>query len=51
VPAGAPPRAVSSSASHALASTGAAPLWTGIGGLAVLLSGGLLLLFGRRRRG
>jgi hypothetical protein len=48
---GAPPvvRAVSSS-NHALAGTGAAPLWTVIGGLAVLIGGAVLLLFGRRRR-
>ncbi|MFE2755763.1 LPXTG cell wall anchor domain-containing protein [Actinosynnema sp. NPDC059335] len=48
-PADAPPL-VSASADRALAETGAAPLWTGVGGLAVLLAGAVLLLVGRRRR-
>lgn len=48
-PAG-PRPVVSASADHRLAATGATPLWTGVGGLAVLLAGALLLLVGRRRR-
>ncbi|WP_053717126.1 LPXTG cell wall anchor domain-containing protein [Saccharothrix sp. NRRL B-16348] len=52
VPAGAPPapRVAVASANQALADTGAAPLWTGVGGLAVLLAGAVLLLLSRRRR-
>ena len=52
VPAQAPPgpRVVSASADRGLASTGAAPLVTGVGGLAALLAGAVLLLFSRRRR-
>ena len=52
VPAGAPPapRVLSESADRGLAGTGAAPLWTAVGGLVALLGGALLLLFSRRRR-
>ena len=52
VPAQAPPtrRVALASADHGLASTGAAPLVTGVGGLAALLAGAVLLLFSRRRR-
>lgn len=48
VPAG-PPMS-GSTPTHALADTGATPLWTGLGGLAVLVAGAVLVLFGRRRR-
>lgn len=44
------PRVVRSSTDHALAATGASPLWTTVGGLVVLLGGAVLLLFSRRRR-
>lgn len=44
------PRVVRSSTDHALAATGASPLWTAVGGLVVLLGGAVLLLFSRRRR-
>jgi hypothetical protein len=53
VPAGPPPAPrvmVAASADRGLAGTGAAPLWTGVGGLAALLSGAVLLVFSRRRR-
>ncbi|MFI9006691.1 LPXTG cell wall anchor domain-containing protein [Actinosynnema sp. NPDC053489] len=45
-----PARVASVAADRGLASTGAAPLWTGVGGLVALLAGAVLLLFGRRRR-
>ncbi|MFJ6674587.1 LPXTG cell wall anchor domain-containing protein [Actinosynnema sp. NPDC091369] len=45
-----PPRVVSASSGQVLADTGAAPLWTGVGGLAALLAGASLLLVSRRRR-
>jgi LPXTG-motif cell wall-anchored protein len=48
VPAG--PPLGGSTATNALADTGATPLWTGLGGLAVLLAGAVLVLFSRRRR-
>jgi LPXTG-motif cell wall-anchored protein len=48
VPAG-PPQG-GSTATNALADTGATPLWTGLGGLVVLLAGAVLVLFSRRRR-
>ncbi|MEV1116394.1 LPXTG cell wall anchor domain-containing protein [Actinosynnema sp. NPDC049800] len=44
------PRVVKASTNHALADTGASPLWTAVGGLVVLLGGAVLLLFSRRRR-
>ncbi|WP_447006023.1 LPXTG cell wall anchor domain-containing protein [Saccharothrix isguenensis] len=49
VPAGPPVARPGSTATHALADTGATPLWTGLGGLAVLLAGAALLLVSRRR--
>ncbi|MCE6993424.1 LPXTG cell wall anchor domain-containing protein [Saccharothrix sp. S26] len=44
------PRVMSANAQRGLASTGAAPLWIGVGGLVALLAGAVLLLFSRRRR-
>jgi LPXTG-motif cell wall-anchored protein len=55
-PAGAPSAPSVSSVSNArnvngpLAATGVMPLWTGLGGLVVLLAGAVLLVFARRRR-
>ncbi|WP_367131672.1 LPXTG cell wall anchor domain-containing protein [Saccharothrix sp. HUAS TT1] len=44
------PKAPPRSERPALARTGATPLWVGVGGLALLLSGAGLLLVSRRRR-